>query len=302
MSSTLATVTGATLATVQDGGRAGFANVGVPMSGAVHRERYLVATALLEGAPDERCPAIEILSGDVSFLTDRDVLLAVVGPARVDVDDQRAACGTTLLVPGGSRVRVSTEGRGPVYVVVDGWQPEIVLGSASTDTFSRLGGAILRPGYRLVGDALVNGRERIGTFHRALDEGSGPVRVVSTGHRGLRAFAATPWTVTAVARSGVRLAGGPMAAGGSVASAPMVPGAIQLTPGGEPIVLGPDGALTGGYPVVAVVATVDLDRLSLLSIADIVTFRAVEVDEAAAAWAARQRGLLRATAHPDQLP
>ena len=302
MTSTLAMVTGATLATVQDGGRRGYGHVGVPVSGAVHRERYLVATALLAGAPDDRWPAIELLSGELSLSADVDILMAVVGPARVEVDDQRAACGTTLLAHGGSRVRVTVEGRGPVYVVVDGWQPEIVLGSAATDTFSRLGGAILRPGYRLVGRAPLGGLERIGTFHRALDDGSGPVRVVSTGHSGLRAFAATTWTVTAVARSGLRLAGGPMAASGSVASAPMVAGAIQLTPAGEPIVLGLDGALTGGYPVVAVVATVDLDRLSLLRVDDVVTFRAVQIDDAAAAWAARQRGLLRATAHPDQLP
>ena len=40
----------------------------------------------------------------------------------------------------------------------------------------------------------------------------------------------------------------------------MVIGAIELTPSGL-IVLGPDHPTTGGYPVVAVVASDDVDRL-----------------------------------------
>jgi allophanate hydrolase subunit 2 len=81
----------------------------------------------------------------------------------------------------------------------------------------------------------------------------------------------------------------------------MVPGAIQLTPGGEAIVLGPDGGLTGGYPVVAVVASVDLDRVSLLALGDEVDFRAIDVEQAATARLAAVTGLRRALAHPADL-
>ena len=37
----------------------------------------------------------------------------------------------------------------------------------------------------------------------------------------------------------------------------VVTGAVQIPPGGEPVVLGPDHATLGGYPVAAVVASVD---------------------------------------------
>lgn len=42
---------------------------------------------------------------------------------------------------------------------------------------------------------------------------------------------------------------------------PMVRGAIEVPPDGQPIVLGPDHPTTGGYPVIAVVAAEDLDRV-----------------------------------------
>jgi allophanate hydrolase subunit 2 len=44
-------------------------------------------------------------------------------------------------------------------------------------------------------------------------------------------------------------------------SAPMVRGAIQVPPSGEPIVLGPDHPTTGGYPVIATVVRGHLGSL-----------------------------------------
>jgi allophanate hydrolase subunit 2 len=128
------------------------------------------------------------------------------------------------------------------------------------------------------------------------------MRVAEAGHAGLRALVSATWTVASVARSGVRLSGGPIPASGTVPSMPMVPGAIQATPAGEAVVLGPDGGLTGGYPVVGVVVTADLDRLSLLAPGDRVAFRSVAVADAAAARRDQLATLRRAVAHPDHLP
>lgn len=298
----LARVVAVGLATVQDGGRRGLSHLGVPSSGALHRERYLVATALLAGLPDASMPAVELLSGDLALEATADVVLAVVGPATCRMDDRRAAVGTALLVPAGSVLAVRTTGPGPVYLVVDGWQPRLTLGSAATDTFSNLGGGALRAGESLRGVATRQGRARVGAFHRPLEVPTGRVRVVPTGHPGLRSFTAAAWVVGVAARSGVRLAGGLMRASAPIASMPVVPGAVQLPPDGAPIVLGPDGGLTGGYPVVAVVASADLDRMSLLGAGDTVSFRAVDQDEALVAWQSRQRALRAAVTHPADLP
>jgi allophanate hydrolase subunit 2 len=63
-------------------------------------------------------------------------------------------------------------------------------------------------------------------------------------------------------RTGTRLDGPSLSVTGALArpSAPMVLGAIELTPTGL-IVLGPDHPTTGGYPVVAVVRSTSLDAL-----------------------------------------
>jgi allophanate hydrolase subunit 2 len=297
----IAVVEAVGIATVQDGGRHGHASVGVPVSGALHRLRYRTATALLAGRVDDRMPAVEILAGDLGLRVGHDTALGVVGPARVTIDGRATANGTVVLARAGSRVRVTVDGPGPAYAVIDGWQAPSTLGSAATDTFSRLGPAPLRAGDRLPGRR-PTASDRIGVFHRRRLEEGGPIRVVACGDPGLADFVARRWAVASTARSGVRLGGGPPHAVGSIPSMPMVIGAIQLTPSGEAIVLGPDGGLTGGYPVVAVVASVDLDRLSLLRSGDTVAFRSVDVDEAARAHAAASLAEERALAHPAHLP
>ncbi len=299
---TVAEVTRVGWATVQDGGRSGFAGVGVPVSGALHQERYLLATALLSGAPDDRVPAVELLAGGLGLVMIAETILGVVGPVTLRLDGEPAAVGAALRVGERAHVEIEHHGRGPAYVVIGGWAPEATLGSVATDTFSRLGGEVIGSGYRLAGEPQPATRDRIGGFHLPLPEPSGPLRVTEAGHPTLSAFAALTWTVTAVARSGVRLSGGPIASSGSIPSQPVVPGAIQLTPSGEPIVLGPDGGLTGGYPVVGVVATVDVDRLSLLAPGDRVVFRVVDVESAARARDERRRLVARSMAHPDRLP
>ncbi len=63
-----------------------------------------------------------------------------------------------------------------------------------------------------------------------------------------------------VSRVGVRLDAGPFVAVSDerLASEGLVPGAIQITPSGEPIVMLANHPTTGGYPVVAVVDPDDL--------------------------------------------
>ena len=300
--SVLAVVRAPGLATIQDGGRPGFTSVGVPTSGAFHRIRYLIATALLSGEPDGARAAVEVLDGTLILDVAVTTVLAVVGPAVLTMDGRRQAGGTAIRVEGGALIEVAHEGPGPVYVVIDGWQPALTLGSASTDTFSGLGSGALLPGDELHGAPTADGPARVGAFHRPIVGPTGPIRVVDAGHPALRVLTRATWSVASVARSGARLVGGPIPASGSVPSMPLVPGAIQVTPSGEAVVLGPDGGLTGGYPVVGVVATVDLDRLSLLRLGDAVAFRAITIDEGAAARRDQLAALRRSVAHPDHLP
>jgi allophanate hydrolase subunit 2 len=78
--------------------------------------------------------------------------------------------------------------------------------------------------------------------------------------RGIESLLATTWHLSPRRdRVGARLEGGRIERvdHGASMSMPMVRGAIQVPPSGEPIVLGPDHPTTGGYPVVAVVIAED---------------------------------------------
>lgn len=268
------------LATVQDAGRPGWATVGVPRAGAWHHARYRRATALvgMHGGP-----AIELLAAELALQMQQPTLVAVVGPGRLVIDGAAAPAGTALAVGSGSRVRVDHRGPGPVYVGISGWRPPTVLGSSSTDTFSGLGGEPIAVGDRFMGRAgTIDGA---GRFVRVTEDEQGPLRVIVTqGAPGPdQSWLSAPWAVTVSSRSGTRMIGGPARASGTVPSAPMVIGAIQSTPSGEAIILGPDGGITGGYPVLGVVITADLDRVSTLAAGTEVRFTAVTVDEAVSA-------------------
>jgi allophanate hydrolase subunit 2 len=66
-------------------------------------------------------------------------------------------------------------------------------------------------------------------------------------------------------RVGMRLVGRPMELrwpDRQLPSEGAVRGAIQVPPNGLPVILGPDHPVTGGYPVIGVVADEDIDRVA----------------------------------------
>lgn len=311
-SATLATVARCGLVTVQDGGRRGHGAVGVPVAGPLHRERYAVAARLVGGSrgADGTVPTMELLDGSVVLDVDAPTSIAFVGPGsgRIEaVDDAQrraeVAANVVVEVGAGRRLVVERAGRGPVYVAVGGWRPVRTLGSAATDTFGAVGGAVVQAGYVLAG-VPEPASDRVGAFWRPVPYEAGPLRVVPAPEA---AAGPSPtsgeWVVHAVGRSGVRLAPQGAAVPAEVAAAapsrPVVPGTVQRTPSGELLVLGPDGGVTGGYPVVGVVASVDLPRLADLAPGDVVSMAPIEVADAVRAYEDRQARVRRAFGRPD---
>jgi len=113
------------------------------------------------------------------------------------------------------------------------------------------------------------------------------------------AFLATPWTISPVSdRVGLRLDGDPIpgAPAGELASHGVVAGTIQLPPDRRPIVLLVDHQPTGGYPVLAVVITADLDRLGQLAPGATAWFERTTRDAARAALRAQDDAFAAALA------
>lgn len=104
----------------------------------------------------------------------------------------------------------------------------------------------------------------------------GPLVVLPGPHRDLLPdLLDAEWRVSnTMDRTGIRLEGTaiPLPDLGSIPSESQVIGTVQLTTGGTPILIGPDGPTIGGYPKPAIVADRSRDRMGQLKPGDAVTF------------------------------
>jgi len=83
-------------------------------------------------------------------------------------------------------------------------------------------------------------------------------------------------------RMGYRLLGAPllMTTPRQMISEGTTFGTIQVPAGGQPIILMADRQTTGGYPKMAYVASVDLPRLAQMGPGDMVSFKAISLEQA----------------------
>ena len=272
------------LATVQDDGRSGWAAIGVTRSGAADPAAHALANRLVGNDP--AAATVEVTAGGLRLRADRTVLVAVTGaPSPVHVEGRAAAFNAPLTLPAGS---VLSLGIPPVglrsYVAVRGGvDVPPVLGSRSTDTLSGLGPAPLFSGERLsVGTQFAD--EPFVDVAPVRPPSSRPVLRVLPGPRrdwlapdAWTALTTQEWTVTVDSdRVGLRLAGPRLTRvrEDELPSEGLVTGAVQVPPDGAPVLFLADHPVTGGYPVLAVVATPDLPAAAQLRPGDVVRFRA----------------------------
>lgn len=258
------------LALVEDLGRAGHQNSGVPVSGAFDRYAHEAATALVGGVVTDA--GIEVL-GTLVLRTQVAITCAVTGRARAFLESTEIPTWTAVDAPAGARLSVVAEGRG-YLAVTGGVRVTPVLGSRSTCLLSGLGPRPLQAGDVL--PLAESPRSRTaGDFARPPLR-TGPIRVVPGPHHRIPDG---PVQVVDGSRVGVRVRPArPLAAIGTLASLGVVPGTIQALPSGDWMVLGPDAGTMGGYPVVGVVGDADLDRWAQVGPGDRLDLVGVEAD------------------------
>jgi biotin-dependent carboxylase-like uncharacterized protein len=254
------------LCTIQDRGRIGFAAQGVPRAGAFDRAAHALANRLVGNPPD--AAAFEITLGGLAVRLHTAATVALTGAPCPGLD-----WGAPATLPAGSLLRLATPltGLRSYLAVRGGVDIAPVLGSRSTDTLSGLGPAPLRAGDLLPVGPQPSEPPSAGSAAPAIPRET--VRIVPGpredwfGAGALQMLTSARWRIAAQAdRIGVRLDGPalPRARTGELPSEPTLPGAIQVPHGGQPIVLGPDAPVTGGYPVIAVVVAADLDVVGQL--------------------------------------
>jgi len=267
------------LTTVQDLGRPGHAHLGVPASGALDQPALRLANRLVGNA--ENAAGLETTLTGTAFRVSHGSRFAVTGAeCEVRVDGRAVAWGAAVSAGAGARVEIGPARTGlRSYVgLAGGFAVAPVLGSRSTDLLSSLGPPVLRSGDRLPLGAANAEAPTVEVVRRP----PGSVLHLRLGPRddwftaaALDALDGASYTVgPASNRIGLRLVGVPVERrrDDELATEPMVLGAVQVPPNGQPVVFLRDHPTTGGYPVIGVVREADLpvcaqarpgDRLTL---------------------------------------
>lgn len=235
--------------TLQDLGRVGRADLGVPRAGAVDRDAHDLMNRLVGN--DTRAASIETTGG---------LIVEALRPVIVATDGYRHTLGAgERLAIEGRRDRVWS------YLAVrGGLDVEPVMGSRSQDTLAGIGPPLVAAGTELSIGA--DPGTDLPVDHVPMRRPPEVIRLWA-GPRaewlvdGLDSLLRRTWTVSgSVSRVGVRLEAGEFTwvAQRRLASEGLVEGAVQITPSGEPIIMLANHPTTGGYPVVAVVEPSDL--------------------------------------------
>jgi biotin-dependent carboxylase-like uncharacterized protein len=293
------------LTTVQDLGRPGHLRVGIPASGPVAREAFVLANRLV-GNPDGAAGLEFTYSGPrIEFSDDR--LVAITGadmPATLDGAAVPRWESFHVRAGGVLRLRVARWGVRGYLAVSGGIDTPPALGSRATYPRGQLGG--LEGRLLQSGDALPLGRgdtsaparlkrERVPDYSAEPD-----IRVVLGPQddrftpAGIAAFLEGPYEMLVESdRMGARLRGPRIehARGHDIVSDGIALGGIQVIGEGQPIVLLVDRQSTGGYTKIATVCSFDIGRIGQVKPGQRLRFRRVTVAEAHAALIMARRDL-----------
>ncbi len=270
------------LSTIQDQGRFGYRKFGVPVSGAMDKYAAQLANVILQNSPD--CAVIEITQMGPKLKFSGKAQIVVTGAnLSPKINSREIQNNIVFFIEAGDILSFGTRTSGcRSYIgIAGGINCDVVLGSKSwyqgitvnstlikgmnlnftsssskpLKTFSsvkpNLGylnqfEILVKPGPEF--DKLIPGLQKQ-LFNRDL--------FVSKNNN----------------RMALQLEGFDENAVKPIITGPVIPGTVQLTPGGNLIVLGCDGQTTGGYPRVLQVTKKGMDTLSQKVLGNIVNFK-----------------------------
>jgi biotin-dependent carboxylase-like uncharacterized protein len=311
---------------VQDAGRPGYYNLGIPLSGALDQLAFQLANRLVGNDPGAAMLEAALLGPELAFR--KPGIVAVTGgEATPKLNGQPVARNASFAVKADDRLSFDIMKLGArLYVAIAGGiDVPVALGSRSTYGLGALGGF---SGRKLAaGDVLP-----VGTAPRGARAGrAAPGGLVATYPKELelrvlaglyfhrltddsaQTFFADIWTVAPEAdRIGYRFRKGralafrerkqPFGAGSdpsNIVDAGYPYGSIQVPGGVEPIVLHRDAVSGGGYAMIGTVISADMDRIAQMQPNNLARFVRVDMAGALAARAdykARLKRLLAALA------
>jgi antagonist of KipI len=267
------------LATIQDSGRRGWRQFGVPTSGPMDAFALQAANRLVGNSANEA--VIEIGLGDITFRALQDCVISVAGAGYdLSIYVWDFPLWSSYYVRGGWLIRFNKtdDGMWAYLAVTGGIQTQPTLGSRSAYLRGRFGGLagrqlqagdIVRTGnlshfsYELAARSLPGAARPAYTQNPTVDVIMGP-QTNYFNNEGIETFLSSEYSVSLISdRMAYRLEGPALTHRGKteLISEGMTFGAIQVPSSGHPIVMMADCPTTGGYPKIGTVASADLSLL-----------------------------------------
>ncbi len=281
--------------TVQDIGRVGYQQYGIPVSGVMDEFAFTVANLLVDTNENNAVLEIPFLGPTLEF--DFDITIAITGadlspklnsqdiPMWSSINIKKGDVLSFAMIKSGARAYIAFAGEIDV---------PLINGSKSTLLKSKLGGF---DGRQLkVGDIIEIKNPKIIAKKRVLSEKYIPtysnaeeIRVVLGPQdnyftkKGIETFLGSEYIITKEAdRMGMRLEGEVIEHKdkADIISDAAVFGSIQVPGNGKPIILLADRQTTGGYTKIATVIKADLPKLAQMSQGNKIKFKELNVEEA----------------------
>jgi antagonist of KipI len=258
--------------------RFGLGSCGVPAGGAMDPVSLAAANALAGNGAGEAALEMTLAGPELELL--QDAVLAVTGaPLDVSLGGRSAPFGDAFRAKSGERVRCGRTTRGArAYLAVRGglargFPGEAARRIARDDVLHGSSSSAAQPARAPAPEIPAEPRLRVVLGPEA--DRLPPAEI--------ERFLGTAWRVSSESdRRGLRLEGRPLEMSGEAEISPsgMPPGTIEVPGNGLPILLGPDGPVTGGYPRIAAVIGADLRLLGQARPGDALRFVAVSLREA----------------------
>ena len=263
------------LATIQDTGRAGYAEQGLSQSGIADEQAYHWANYLLGNHFDNA--AVELTIGNVEWQVLDDMEMVICGADMgFTVDERPIAMWQTVLIKEGEVLRCQTAkkngGMRAVIAVKGGFQNQPALGSSSVNLREQIGQAI-KVDDTLMTSPLVTLKKNIRQIpdYFKPDYSQPLVLRLIPGYQydgfteqQIGTLLSQHYLLNATSdRTGCRLHGQAIQnVPEKMISEGVTYGSVEITTNGQPIILLKDRPTIGGYPKIGIVMSLDLSQLA----------------------------------------
>ncbi len=279
--------------TIQDvDGRIGWRNRGVPVSGAMDQEAVLQNHYILNN-PDNT-PILEVsYQGPVLEFT-KETICAVTGAKnQIKVNGEEKPMNTLIHIQPGDQISIGKVKKGfrSYFGFAGEWLIPKIMNSYSTYVDAGIGGwkgRSLQPGDRIPYNPRLDKLEQK-NIHNGYYSRHHTLRILPGpefhwfSQKSLTDFEIHRFNVSKdTNRMGIRLVGPKVALTKSVSmiSSGIIPGTIQIPPGGNPVIITADGQTVGGYPRLGIVVSRDISLLGQIKPGDFVRFQYFLLEDA----------------------